>query len=197
MYRRRIKENGCVNKLTFRRLEKRRWLYFRISFYDILQDINQLLAIYDLLELRRHVGLRSKFLLTHPSQFNGQSKRNCLQECIKEELKEIDLSMNDLDNLRDISDLLLEFRNPHKKIMDANLRKAFRVYKGGKLKLPKQVQVSQKGLHHKDGIKSNKRSVMRQELYGEVSDKELLMIVDTLMEFESPNSFCPGDSESE
>jgi hypothetical protein len=69
------------------------------------------------------------------------------------------------------------------------------VYKAGKLKELKQAQENNRSLHYKNLMKENERSVIRQELYGEVSDKELDMIADAFMELESPNSLRPSDSK--
>jgi hypothetical protein len=109
----------------------------------------------------------------------------------------MDLSVNDLCDLWNIPDLLSGPRHCRQKRIDPSVRKAFRVYKGGKLKLPKKTQNCHKKIFNKNQRYADKCSVIRQELYDEVFDKELEMIVDALMQLESPNSFCPGDLESE
>jgi hypothetical protein len=61
--------------------------------------------------LRRSLGLESRFILINPNQVDRYSRRNYLRECIEKELEEMNLSINDLFGLRDISDLLLELRS--------------------------------------------------------------------------------------
>jgi hypothetical protein len=81
--------------------------------------------------------------------------------------------------------------------VEPSLEKALRRYKGVKLKLPKQVQNNHKKVSRRNQTYTEKRNAIQQELYGEVSDKELEMTVDALMELESANSFSPGESKSE
>jgi hypothetical protein len=149
------------------------------------------------LELRRHLGLKSNFILIHPDQIGRCSGWNYLRENIRKELKKMNLSIDDLGNLRSAPDLLSGLQHHHQQEIDPSLRKAFQAYKGNKFKLPKRPQLCHKKVSNKNQKYADKRSVMRQELYGEVSHKELEMIVDTLMELESPNSLCSGDSKSE
>jgi hypothetical protein len=86
-------------KPTFQSLEKGEWLNFEIPSYDVIQDVNPLLATYKLLELRRRLGLESNFILIYSDQVDRYSGRNYLRESIKKELKEMDLSVNDLCDL--------------------------------------------------------------------------------------------------
>jgi hypothetical protein len=184
-------------KLTFRSLGNEKWLNLEIPSYEVFQDVDPLLNTYKLLEPRRRLGLRSDFILIHPDYSDRCSGRNYLRESIKKELKKMDLSVNDISNLRDHQNVLSELLYVHRKSIEPSLEKAFRRYKGVKSNLSKQDQINHKKVSGKNHTYTEKRNAIRQELYGEVSDKELEMIVDALMELGSPNSFSPGDSKDE
>jgi hypothetical protein len=109
----------------------------------------------------------------------------------------MNLSVNDICKLQNFPNLLSELQHYHQKEINPSLRKTLRVYKGGKLKLHKQAQNGYKKVSNRNQRYADKRGAIRQELYGEVSVKELETIVDALIELESPNSFCLGDSKSE
>jgi hypothetical protein len=57
--------------------------------------------------------------------------------------------------------------------VEPSLEKALRRYKGVKSKLPKQVQNNHKKVSRRNQTYTEKRNAIRQELYGEASDREL------------------------
>jgi hypothetical protein len=147
-------------KPTFQRLEKGEWVNFEIQSYEVIQDVNPLLATYKLLELRRCLGLESNFILIYPDQVDKYSRQNYLRESIEKELKEMNLLVNDLCDLRNVPDLLSGLRHCRQKRIDPNLRKTFRVYKGGKLKIPKEARNGHRKVSNRNQRYTDKRSSM-------------------------------------
>jgi hypothetical protein len=83
-------------------------LILKYRLRKVILDVDPLLSTYKLLELRGRLNLRSEFILIHPDYVDRYVGRNYLRKNIKKELEKMNLSIDDIGNLRNYQNVLSE-----------------------------------------------------------------------------------------